>query len=191
MFANWCSNAMTGERRGRLVDTCIDCQAIAWIGGRGWVRTSDPCRVKRGSLILRNHHSIKLLSGLSDASIDQLGKRLFTPGNAGGVIQEMPTRGIPEPMIRSCLNRFSRGSANLAPAAGLLVGKPCDEGNPVTQAQCRARTTAVDCQCQAEPISDHTIPRMSPTGRRPTSIALVTLRGKGHVDTKRNQSKQS
>jgi hypothetical protein len=63
------------------------------------------------------------LSKISNQSLDELGKLLFTPGNAETVIAELQRRGMPREQIVQFINRFSRGAQLAAPVAGMAGGR--------------------------------------------------------------------
>ena len=55
-------------------------------------------------------------------TIDKLAEMLFTSGNVETAVAELQKRGVPQEIITQYLNRFSRGAAAMAPAAGLVGG---------------------------------------------------------------------
>jgi hypothetical protein len=62
------------------------------------------------------------LSKERQPTIDALAQMLFTSGNTQRAISELQRRGVPPKLIQQYMNRFSVGSAALAPAGGLLGG---------------------------------------------------------------------
>lgn len=56
------------------------------------------------------------------ATVDNLAKILFTPGNVDQAIALMEQRGVPQQVIRKYVNAFSRGATALSGPAGGLAG---------------------------------------------------------------------
>ena len=77
----------------------------------------------RGGISAGLHGVSRALSKVSDKSIHELGQLLFSPGNIDTVLAELTRRGIPRQQAAEFINRFSRGSAALAPYGGMLGGQ--------------------------------------------------------------------
>jgi len=56
------------------------------------------------------------------ATVDELAKILFTPGNVDQAIALMEQRGVPQQVIRKYVNAFSRGATALSGPAGGVAG---------------------------------------------------------------------
>jgi len=56
------------------------------------------------------------------ATVDNLAKILFTPGNVDKAIALMEQRGVPQQVIREYVNAFSRGATALSGPVGGLAG---------------------------------------------------------------------
>lgn len=63
---------------------------------------------------------------LSDKSIGELARLLYTPGNVEAVIVELEKRGVPKQVIQQYVNKFSKASAAAAPVVGLAAGSAAE-----------------------------------------------------------------
>ena len=100
-------------------------QAAEALGGQAAIPTSvEAIRSPISSGInVGLAQAAKTLGREKQETIDALAQMLFTSGRTQDAIAELSTRGVPPAMIKQYMNRFSVGSAALAPAFGLGAGE--------------------------------------------------------------------